>query len=118
MDAKIDELLHDRELRERIRRNAARWPRRKPTMCAPPPCCASADCELPASPSKEFDGLSAALRIAFVSGHSRWWRKQRLVAKYFKMRLEGVIYPDVYCLRADALRQVRLSARGRKDSAR
>ncbi len=43
-------------------------------------------------------GLSGALRIAFVSHHSRWWRKQRLVAKYLKMRLEGVIYPDVYCL--------------------
>jgi hypothetical protein len=38
------------------------------------------------------------MRIAFVSGHSRWWRKQRLVAKYIKMRLEGVIYPDVFCL--------------------
>lgn len=38
------------------------------------------------------------MRIAFVSGQSRWWRKQRLAAKYFKMRLEGVIYPDVYCL--------------------
>jgi hypothetical protein len=38
------------------------------------------------------------MRIAFVSGHSRWWRKQRLVAKYLKMRLEGVIYPDVFCL--------------------
>jgi hypothetical protein len=37
-------------------------------------------------------------RIAFVSGQSKWWRKQRLVAKYLKMRLEGVIYPDVYCL--------------------
>lgn len=48
--------------------------------------------------SWEFDGLSAGLRIACVSGHSRLWRKQRLVAKYFKMRLEGVIYPDVYCL--------------------
>ena len=24
--------------------------------------------------------------------------KQRLAAKYLKMRLEGVIYPDVYCL--------------------
>ncbi len=42
--------------------------------------------------------MSGALRIAFVSGHSRWWRKQRLVAKYFKMRLEGLVYPDVYCL--------------------
>jgi hypothetical protein len=42
--------------------------------------------------------LSAGLRIACVSGHSRWWRKQRLVAKYFQMRLAGVIYPDVYCL--------------------
>src|SRR5208282_3193037 len=38
------------------------------------------------------------MRIAFVSGQSQWWRKQRLVAKYLKMRLEGVIYPDVYCL--------------------
>ena len=46
----------------------------------------------------ELDNLSAALRIAFVSGHSRLWRKQRLAAKYFKMRLEGLIYPDVYCL--------------------
>ena len=43
-------------------------------------------------------GTSAALRIAFVSGHSRWLRKERLVAKYLKMRLEGVVYPDVYCL--------------------
>jgi hypothetical protein len=42
--------------------------------------------------------LSSPLRIAFVSGHSRWWRKQRLVAKYFTMRLEGLVYPDVYCL--------------------
>ncbi len=42
--------------------------------------------------------MSSPLRIAFVSGHSRWWRKQRLVAKYLKMRLEGVIYPDVFCL--------------------
>jgi hypothetical protein len=42
--------------------------------------------------------LSSPLRIAFVSGQSQWWRKQRLVAKYLKMRLEGVIYPDVYCL--------------------
>jgi len=42
--------------------------------------------------------LSDPLRIAFVSGHSRWLRKQRLVAKYLKMRLEGLVYPDVYCL--------------------
>jgi len=42
--------------------------------------------------------LSRTLRIAFVSHQSRWWRKQRLAAKYLKMRLEGVIYPDVYCL--------------------
>lgn len=42
--------------------------------------------------------MSSPLRIAFVSGQSQWWRKQRLVAKYLKMRLEGVIYPDVYCL--------------------
>jgi hypothetical protein len=38
------------------------------------------------------------MRIAFVSHQKQWWRKQRLVAKYLKMRLEGVIYPDVYCL--------------------
>ena len=42
--------------------------------------------------------MSGQLRIAFVSGQSQWWRKQRLVAKYLKMRFEGVIYPDVYCL--------------------
>jgi hypothetical protein len=42
--------------------------------------------------------LSGQLRIAFVSHQSQWWRKQRLAAKYLKMRLEGVIYPDVYCL--------------------
>src|SRR5271155_1843637 len=46
----------------------------------------------------EPDDVSGPLRIAFVSGHSRWWRKQRLVAKYFKMGLQGVIYPDVFCL--------------------
>src|SRR3984957_19115752 len=38
------------------------------------------------------------MRIAFVSHQREWWRKQRLAAKYLKMRLEGVIYPDVYCL--------------------
>jgi hypothetical protein len=38
------------------------------------------------------------MRIAFVSGQSQWWRKKRLAAKYLKMRLDGVIYPDVYCL--------------------
>ena len=42
--------------------------------------------------------MSASPRIAFVSGQSRWWRKQRLAAKYLKMRLEGIVYPDVYCL--------------------
>ncbi len=42
--------------------------------------------------------MSKSLRIAFVSNQSQWWRKQRLVAKYLKMKLEGVIYPDVYCL--------------------
>ena len=42
--------------------------------------------------------MSAALRVAFVSGQSQWWRKQRLVAKYLKMRIEGLVYPDVYCL--------------------
>ena len=40
----------------------------------------------------------SGLRVAFVSGHSRWLRKQRLVAKYWKMRAEGIVYPDVYCL--------------------
>jgi hypothetical protein len=38
------------------------------------------------------------MRIAFVSHQRQWWRKQRLAAKYLKMRLEGVTYPDVYCL--------------------
>ena len=47
---------------------------------------------------QELDDLSKSLRIAFVSNQSQWWRKQRLVAKYLKMKLEGVIYPDVYCL--------------------
>jgi hypothetical protein len=42
--------------------------------------------------------LRGQLCIAFVSHQSQWWRKQRLAAKYLKMRLEGVIYPDVYCL--------------------
>ena len=42
--------------------------------------------------------MSGQPRVAFVSGQSQWWRKQRLVAKYLKMRLEGVIYPDVYCV--------------------
>lgn len=41
---------------------------------------------------------SPPLRIAFVTGESRWLCNQRLRAKYLKMRLEGVIYPDVYCL--------------------
>jgi hypothetical protein len=49
-------------------------------------------------PPGELDGLSGPLRIAFVSHQRRWWGKQRLAAKYLKMRLEGVIYPDVYCL--------------------
>jgi hypothetical protein len=38
------------------------------------------------------------MRIAFVSHQRQWWRKQRLAAKYLKMRMERVIYPDVYCL--------------------
>ena len=46
----------------------------------------------------ECGSVSGDMRIAFVSHQSRWWRKQRLAAKYLKMRLEGVIYPDVYCL--------------------
>jgi hypothetical protein len=50
------------------------------------------DLSAPSTPS------ASGLRIAFVSGHSQWWRKQRLVTKYLRMRLEGVIYPDVYCL--------------------
>ncbi len=65
--------------------------------------------------------MTAGLRIAFVSGHSRWLRKQRLVAKYLKMRLEGVIYPDVYCLalmladRFDFLTEGEKVARGKYD---
>lgn len=42
--------------------------------------------------------MNGQMRITFVSGQSQWWRKQRLAAKYLKMHLEGVIYPDVYCL--------------------
>jgi hypothetical protein len=42
--------------------------------------------------------LTGGMRIVFVSHQGQWWRKQRLAAKYLKMRLEGVIYPDVYCL--------------------
>jgi len=38
------------------------------------------------------------MRIAFVSHQRQWWRKQLLAVKYLKMRLEGVIDPDVYCL--------------------
>ncbi|MGA8428587.1 MAG: hypothetical protein WB729_02110 [Candidatus Sulfotelmatobacter sp.] len=38
------------------------------------------------------------MRVAFLSHQRQWWRKQRLAAKYLKMRLEGVTYPDVYCL--------------------
>lgn len=56
-----------------------------------------APCARPYLPP-EFAGVSGPLRIAFVSGDSRRWRKQLLAAKYLKMRLEGVIYPDVYCL--------------------
>ena len=59
-------------------------------------CCASA--VLIFQRNKGLDGLSGAMRIAFVSHQSQWWRKQRLAAKYLKMSLEGVIYPDVYCL--------------------
>jgi hypothetical protein len=46
----------------------------------------------------EIVAVSGELRVAFVSHQRQWWRKQRLVAKYLKMRLEGVLYPDVYCL--------------------
>jgi hypothetical protein len=38
------------------------------------------------------------MRVAFVSHQRQWWRKQRLAAKYLKMRMEGAVYPDVYCL--------------------
>ena len=65
--------------------------------------------------------MSNQLRIACVSGHSRRWRKQLLAAKYVKMRLEGVIYPDVYCLalmvsdRFDFLLEGEKVARGKYD---
>jgi hypothetical protein len=42
--------------------------------------------------------MSENMRIAFVSHQRQWWRKQRLAVKYLKMRLEGIIYPDVYSL--------------------
>ena len=69
----------------------------------------------------EFARVSNQLRIACVSGHSRRWRKQLLAAKYVKMRLEGVIYPDVYCLalmvsdRFDFLLEGEKVARGKYD---
>ena len=65
--------------------------------------------------------MSNQLRIACVSGHRRRWRKQLLAAKYVKMRLEGVIYPDVYCLalmlsdRFDFLLEGEKVARGKYD---
>jgi hypothetical protein len=37
-------------------------------------------------------------RIGFVTGIESWWRNKGLSGKYFKMRLEGYIYPDVYSL--------------------
>lgn len=37
-------------------------------------------------------------KLAFVSGYRDWWRRQALAAKYLRMRLQGLIYPDVYCL--------------------
>ncbi len=38
------------------------------------------------------------MRIAFATGTDGWFQKEKLVAKYLKMRLEGVIYPDVFAL--------------------
>jgi len=43
-------------------------------------------------------GHESLLRVAFSCGVDRWWQKQRLTAKYMKMRLEGAAYPDVFCL--------------------
>ena len=37
-------------------------------------------------------------RIGFVTGRDSWLGKQKLVAKYFKMKIERIVYPDVYCL--------------------
>jgi hypothetical protein len=42
--------------------------------------------------------MNAPPKLAFVSGYRDWWRKQALAAKYLKMRMQGVVYPDVYCL--------------------
>jgi hypothetical protein len=42
--------------------------------------------------------MNDAPKLAFVSGYRDWWRKQALTMKYLKMRMEGVVYPDVYCL--------------------
>jgi len=38
------------------------------------------------------------LKIAFVTGSDAWLHKKKLAAKYTKMRLEGLVYPDVFAL--------------------
>ena len=37
-------------------------------------------------------------RVGFVTGLSSWWRLNGLRLKYYRMRAERVVYPDVYCL--------------------
>ena len=55
-----------------------------------------------APPSRRLEGLSgsymALLRVGFLTGSDSWLQKQKLTAKYLKMRLEGVVYPDVFAL--------------------
>src|SRR5947207_914097 len=40
----------------------------------------------------------AGPRVGFVTGLSSRWRLNLLRLKYYRMRAEGVVYPDVYCL--------------------
>lgn len=47
---------------------------------------------------KEETGELGKLRIGFVAGTEDWTRKQQLLAKHLKMRLEGLVYPDVFSI--------------------
>ncbi len=38
------------------------------------------------------------MRIGFLTGTEEWLRKQQLAAKHLRMRLEGLVYPDVFSL--------------------
>lgn len=38
------------------------------------------------------------LRCGFATGRLGWWQVTRLRAKYAVMRLQGLVYPDVFCI--------------------